>query len=398
MTAMDSMRMAIACGGTGGHLFPGLAVAEHLCARGCRVTLLISSKDVDQQGVQGVVGMEILTLPAVALNRGGEFAFLRGFLRSYRCAQRAFRGDPPAGSLAMGGFTSAPPVLAAWRLGSLGFLHESNSVPGRANRWLSWMVDTAFIGFPSAAGRLHNKQVVVSGTPVRSQFQPREARACRLELGLDPDRPVVLVMGGSQGATAINALVTRALPVLAGESRRWQWFHLAGQDQVERVRGAYAEAKLDAVVHPFFSRMEIALGAASVAVSRAGASSMAELAAQRLPAVLVPYPTAADNHQWHNARAFELAGAARLIDQSAATPERLVSSLQDLGADGTARDAMRAALARWDSPGAAKRIADMIFEGCANRSAPRAGRPVPNTRSIDSTRQEKTTRCPMTVS
>ena len=123
MTAQDSMRMAIACGGTGGHLFPGLAVAEHLRARGCRVTLLISPKDVDQQGVQGVSGMEILTLPAVALNRGGEFAFLRGFIRSYRNARRAFRPDPPAGALAMGGFTSAPPVLAARRLGAVAAGH-----------------------------------------------------------------------------------------------------------------------------------------------------------------------------------------------------------------------------------------------------------------------------------
>ena len=168
MIAPELMRMAIACGGTGGHLFPGLAVAEHLRARGCRVTLLISPKEVDQQGVKADAGMEVLTLPAVGLTRGGELAFVKGFIRSYRSARRFFRFNPPMAALAMGGFTSAPPLLAARHFGALAFLHESNCVPGRANRWLSWIVTRAFVGFPTAAGRLHTGNVTVSGTPVRS--------------------------------------------------------------------------------------------------------------------------------------------------------------------------------------------------------------------------------------
>ena len=112
-------------------------------------------------------------------------------------------------------------------------------------------------------------------------------------------------MGGSQGASGINALVTKCLLELGPQARQWQWFHLAGPGEVEAVRRAYVEAEADAVVHSFFAAMELALGAASVAVSRAGASSLAELAAQRVPAVLVPFPMATDNHQWHNARALE---------------------------------------------------------------------------------------------
>ncbi len=144
--------MAIACGGTGGHLFPGLAVAEQLVRRGCAAMLLISPKEVDQQAVQGVSGMEVVTLPAVGLKRGGEIAFVRGFIQSYRAAARLFKSRPPQAALAMGGFTSAPPILAAKRAGARTFLHESNTIPGRANRWLSRVVHRAFVGFPTAAG------------------------------------------------------------------------------------------------------------------------------------------------------------------------------------------------------------------------------------------------------
>jgi len=392
------MRMAIACGGTGGHLFPGLAVAEELRARGCRVTLLISPKEVDQQGVKGAVGMEILTLPAVALKRGGEVAFLRGFIRSYRSARRHFQLEPPAAALAMGGFTSAPPILAARSLGALSFLHESNSVPGRANRWLSWIADRAFLGFPSAAQRLHTARVTVSGTPVRAQFQPREAATCRTALGLDPRRPVVLVMGGSQGASGINNLVMNTLPGLTREERTWQWFHLAGSADVSTVRSAYAQAGTDAVVHPFFAAMELALGAATVAVGRAGASSLAELAAVGVPTVLIPYPAATDDHQWHNARAFETTDAARALDQKSATPSALASALRDLAVEGEARARMQTALARWRAPAAARDIAEAIIEACGRRARPRADDSIPKTVTKGFVGKHNPPGCPLTTS
>jgi UDP-N-acetylglucosamine--N-acetylmuramyl-(pentapeptide) pyrophosphoryl-undecaprenol N-acetylglucosamine transferase len=354
-------RVAIACGGTGGHLFPGLAVAGQLVRRGCAVTLLISPKEVDQQAVKSVSGMEIVTLPAVGFTRGHRIAFLRGFAQSYCAAKRAFEPHPPRAALAMGGFTSAPPLLAAKRLGARTFLHESNTIPGRANRWLSWLVNGAFIGFPSAAGRLRSRQVTVTGTPVRPQFQPREAGACRAALGLDPARPVVLVMGGSQGASGINEMVMRALPSLARLGPQWQWFHLTGPADAEKVRQAYAALGLQAVVHPFFAGMELAMGAATAAVSRAGASSLAELAALRLPAVLVPYPAAMDNHQFYNARAFEETGAARLLEQKGATPEIFARLILELAGNPAGREQMQAALAKWHAPRAAEEIAEAML-------------------------------------
>jgi UDP-N-acetylglucosamine--N-acetylmuramyl-(pentapeptide) pyrophosphoryl-undecaprenol N-acetylglucosamine transferase len=355
------VNIAIACGGTGGHLFPGLAVAEHLRERGCGVTLLISPKDVDQKGVANVSGMEIVTLPAVGLTKGSVMGFLRGLMRSYVITEKLFRAERPAAVLAMGGFTSAPPVLAGKRLGAQTFLHESNSIPGRANRWLSRAVKRGFVGFPCAAERLPRCPVTLTGTPVRPEFQPRSAAACRVELGFDPARPVLVVMGGSQGANGINELVMRALPEAAEHAPEWQWFHLTGPAQFEQVKAAYAKNGLRAVVHPFFADVALALGAASAAISRAGASSLAELAAMRVPALLIPYPSATDNHQFHNAHAFALAGAARLLEQEKATPEALLRGVTDFMDDTVARERTRQALVQWHSPQAARQIAEAML-------------------------------------
>jgi UDP-N-acetylglucosamine--N-acetylmuramyl-(pentapeptide) pyrophosphoryl-undecaprenol N-acetylglucosamine transferase len=354
--------VAIACGGTGGHLFPGLAVARQLLERSCAVTLLVSPKEVDQQAVQGAAGMDIVTLPAIGLTRGRRLAFLRGFAQSYRAAVKMFKSSPPDAVLAMGGFTSAPPILAGRRSGARTFLHESNSIPGRANRWLSRVVCHCFVGFPSAAPRLHGEHAVVTGTPVRPEFKPRDPGPCRGALGLDPARPVVLVMGGSQGARGINEMVIRALPSLAQAVPAWEWFHLTGNDDVEVVKRAYAELKMTALVYPFFAGMDLALAAATVALSRAGASSLAELAAMRLPAVLVPYPAATDNHQLYNALAFVETGAARLLEQQKATPDALPGLLRELVENAPIRDTMQQALAQWHEPRAAEQIATRILE------------------------------------
>jgi UDP-N-acetylglucosamine--N-acetylmuramyl-(pentapeptide) pyrophosphoryl-undecaprenol N-acetylglucosamine transferase len=353
-------------------LFPGLAVADQLVRRGCQVMLLISPKDVDQQAVQGVSGMEVIALPTVGLKRGSEITFVRGFIRSYRVAAKLFKPHPPQVALAMGGFTSAPPILAAKRGGAWTFLHESNTIPGRANRWLSRVVHRAFVGFPTVAGRLHNRNVTVTGTPVRPCFQPCAAAACRAALGLDPARPVLLVMGGSQGARGINDLLRQSLPSLASRAPEVQFFHLTGPGATEKLTQAYTALKLKAVVHPFFADMHLALGAATAAVCRAGASSLAELAAMRVPAVLIPYPTATDNHQFHNARAFEATGAARLLEQKTATPELLVQLLSDLIEKPAVHEKMQNALSQWHAPHAAEQIAEAMLaavkagvgEGC----------------------------------
>lgn len=353
--------IAIACGGTGGHLFPGLAVAEQLLKRGCTVTLLVSPKEVDQQAVKMARGMKIVTLPAVGLQNRNYLSFAASFVRSYFAARKAFRNCPPAAALAMGGFTSAPPICAAKNVGAKTFLHESNTIPGRANRWLSRFVDRCFVGFPQAAERLRNRNVTVTGTPVRPQFQPRDPASCRAALGLEADVPTILVMGGSQGASGINELMVNSLGLLASGQRKVQFLHLTGPGDAEKVRSSYAKAGLRASLHPFLAEMDLALGAATVAVSRSGASSLAELAAVRVPSVLIPFPAAVDNHQFFNAKAFEETGGARLLEQKAATPETLVRLMLELIEDTGVRDRTQAALVKWHTPRAAEQIAETIL-------------------------------------
>jgi UDP-N-acetylglucosamine--N-acetylmuramyl-(pentapeptide) pyrophosphoryl-undecaprenol N-acetylglucosamine transferase len=365
-TLEPSPSIAIACGGTGGHFYPGLTVGEALRRRGWEVTLLISPKEVDQAGARTAAGMKVETLPASAFSNGRRFAFLTGSLKSYFAARKLFAASPPAAVLAMGGFTSAPPVLAAWRSGARTFIHESNSIPGRANRLLARRVDHAFVGFPEAAAQLRTTSVTVTGTPVRSQFRPMPPGQARMTLGLDPRRPVLLVMGGSQGASGLNERMMDCLPTLISLAPELQFIHLTGTSDMGKVRARYDEFKRRALVQDFSPRMDLVLGAAIAAVSRAGASALAEFAAMRVPALLMPLPTAADNHQFHNARAFERSGAAFLLEQKNASPGTLARMICRLTGSGRPLDDMCAALAKWHKPRAAEEIADFIIKATSN--------------------------------
>ena len=384
--------VAIACGGTGGHLFPGLAIAGELKKRGCDVALLISPKDVDQSAVKSASDMEIFTLPAVALQNRNYFSFARSCWQSWRAAKKIFRARPPQAVLAMGGFTSAPPVFAARKFSAKTFLHESNTIPGRANRLLARFVDEAFAGFPEAVARLKARKVTTTGTPVRPQFSDNAAirrPQAAIALGLDPSLPTVLVMGGSQGASGLNEMVLSALPLLnvgvqasACSSRdtlkrelqqnteklpALQFLHLTGTSDFEKVKAGYAAQKIKAVVKPFLLEMELALGVATASISRSGASSLAEIAAMRLPSLLVPYPTAADNHQFFNASAFEKTGAAKLLEQKNSSPEKLAAILAELVGDEAVRAKMQSALAKWHAPQAAEEIAENILNAIGEK-------------------------------
>jgi UDP-N-acetylglucosamine--N-acetylmuramyl-(pentapeptide) pyrophosphoryl-undecaprenol N-acetylglucosamine transferase len=357
--------VAIACGGTGGHLFPGLAVAGELKKRGCEVALLISPKDVDQQAVKSAQGFEIFTLPAVGLQNRNYFSFAKSFWNSYRASRKIFNQRQPDAVLAMGGFTSAPPILAGNAFSAKTFLHESNTIPGKANRFLARFVGEAFVGFPETAARMKARKISVTGTPVRPQFQPRDAAECRTALGLDPNRPTILVVGGSQGASGLNEMISSALLLFAG--KHWQWLHLTGTNDFEKVKTAYAAHGIKAVVKPFLAEMDLALGAATASVSRSGASSLAEIAAMRLPSLLVPFPAAADNHQFINACAFEKTGAATLLEQKNSTPEKVAAILSELIENSVAREQIQTALAQWHAPKAAEQIAENILSAIAQQ-------------------------------
>ncbi|MGV3772731.1 MAG: undecaprenyldiphospho-muramoylpentapeptide beta-N-acetylglucosaminyltransferase [Verrucomicrobiales bacterium] len=353
--------IAIACGGTGGHLFPGMAVGESLRDRNCDVLLIVSQKEIDQQSLSANSDLECLSVPAIPLLPGQMGAFLKSFWKTFRLLRDYFQKRPAHAVLAMGGFTSAAPALAGRTRGAMTCLHEANSIPGKANRLLAPWVDKVFIGFSSAATRLNNRSVQFTGTPVRPQFAPADVQACRMTMGLAPDRPTLLVMGGSQGASAINTAVLKALPLLTQQLPQLQYLHITGKGTYDSVLAAYKSHSCKAVVKPFITEMEYALGSATIAVSRAGASSLAEMAAMRIPSILIPYPTAADDHQFHNARAFAQPGAARMLAQSQIRPELLTQVVAEMLGDPEKLRRMQDELEKWHFPNAANEIAESIL-------------------------------------
>jgi len=321
------MKVVIACGGTGGHLFPGLAVAEVLRTRRHQVRLLVSEKAVDQTALALLTNSsdpsERIVVNAVpAVGYEGARKLVRFCVRLARatrgCAAVCNEFEPDV-VLGMGGFTSAPAVFGArWfrKRGTATLVHESNAVPGKANRWAGRFADHVAVGLADCARFFGHKPVTVTGTPIRAALRRGKVADARARLGLKTNRLTVLVAGGSQGAHAINEAVAFALPWLKGRTEALQFVHLTGTNDEQFVRESYEKSGFEANVMSFCSQMELAYSAADVVVARSGAATLTEIATFGLPAILIPYSHAAGNHQWHNARVFERANAAWLVEQA----------------------------------------------------------------------------------
>jgi UDP-N-acetylglucosamine--N-acetylmuramyl-(pentapeptide) pyrophosphoryl-undecaprenol N-acetylglucosamine transferase len=295
--------------------------------------------------------------------------FIREFLASYRMASALFSRQSPDAVLTMGGFGSVAPFFAAKRFGAIPFLHEANAVAGRANRFIGRFVKIAFVGFQCAAAVFKHPKVLVIGTPVRGFIKTANPEASKGKLGLLPGLPAFLVMGGSQGATGINEAMMKALPIMAENAPEVQWIHLTGLKDARRVGLVYERLGLRAFVEPFSTRMDVVLDAATGAVSRSGASCLAEFAAMRIPSVLIPYPFATDNHQLRNASVFSENGAAMVLEQNCAKPETLSRLILDIVRNNSTRERMQSALTERQSPNAARHIASTIFETIQSRCA-----------------------------
>ncbi len=325
------MNAIIACGGTGGHLFPGLAVAESLRARGHEVLLFVSEKEVDALALSGrsfrfeklpTIGLPSLYSPAI-------LGFLRRFNESLSLCRSIYRKFQPQAVLGMGGFTSTAPILAGRMRGIATFIHESNAIPGKANKMTARMVRAVLLGFKECAPFFPRVRTEVTGTPIRTELQRLEANEARAKLGLRPDLLTLLVMGGSQGASGINQAMIKSLPALQGLPL--QIIHLSGARDERLVADNYRRENVPAYVAPFHHRMEEAYSAADFAVARSGAASLAELAFYGLPAILIPFPYAADDHQTRNAEIFVSAEAALLLREAELTGDVLARTIRELG-------------------------------------------------------------------
>jgi len=355
-------RLMIACGGTGGHLFPGLAVAEAVRRRGHEVKFFVSGKEVDRRALSGAGesahGIEI---PAVGW-RGFLWAgsFVMHLISAVMKAgeeMKAFRADALLG---MGGFVSGASVGAARRAKIPYFLHESNAIPGRATKLLSRGAKKVFVGFQECARRLPQEQTVVTGTPVRHRLGGISKEEALKKLGLHPKRHLVAVLGGSQGARGLNEAMLRGLAALKGEAATMQILHLAGEAHADQVRQAYQGTGFHAVVMGFCDEMEAVYAAADLVVARSGAGTLAELAACGVPAILVPFPAAVDDHQMANAHAYGDGGAAEVVAEKYLVGTELGQRIARLMGDASRRSNMSKAAQSQSAKQAAEKIAEEI--------------------------------------
>ncbi len=314
----------VMAGGTGGHIFPGLAVAGALRERGWRVHWLgapnsMESRLVPAQGFRletiafgGVRGKGLLTLALLPLR----------LLRAFWQALAVLRRVRPDVVIGLGGYISFPGGLMAVALGKPLVLHEQNSVAGMANRVLAVAADKVFCAFP---GALRKAECV--GNPLRSPFLQQPPPAERFAARSGPLR--LLVVGGSLGAQALNDVVPQALALIPA-AQRPHVLHQSGEKQIERLRANYEKAGVAAEITPFIDDSAQALADADVVVCRAGASTVTEIAAVGAAAIFVPFPSAVDDHQTANAQFLVNAGAGWLIPQQELSPEHLAKTLQHL--------------------------------------------------------------------
>jgi UDP-N-acetylglucosamine--N-acetylmuramyl-(pentapeptide) pyrophosphoryl-undecaprenol N-acetylglucosamine transferase len=312
-------RFLISCGGTGGHLSPGISLAEGLAARGHEARLLISMKKVDARLVEKYPHLRFERMPGTGFSwhptklarfAGSQVAAIRACLGIVR----EIRPDVVVG---FGGFTSAPAAIAARLHGIPVALHEANRVPGLAIRALGRFAGRVYLPLGIRIAGVRTAATRHAGLPVRSEIVRTPAAQAREALGLDPTQKVVVVLGGSQGASALNAWALAKSETLALEGVQMYCVTGLGKAVAEtRVFCSRAGDPVKAVFVPFCDRIAELLSAADLVVSRAGAGTIAELIRCEVPAILVPFPHAASDHQRANAAFFELQGGGIVIEET----------------------------------------------------------------------------------
>lgn len=354
----------ILAGGTGGHIFPGLAVAHALRARGVPVTWLGASGGMEMRLVPPH-GIEIDTIAVAGLRGKGIATLLLAPLRvlnAIRAARRILQRRKPRAVISFGGYAAGPGGIAA-KLGGVPLIvHEQNRAPGMTNRVLAKFSRRVLTGFP---GSFANEEVV--GNPVRAEISNIASPADRLSDRAGALR--LLVLGGSQGARALNHAVPTALAALHGVA--FDVRHQCGEKLRDEAQRAYVEADVTASVEPFIADMAAAYAWADLVICRAGALTLAEVCATGIGSVLVPFPQAVDDHQTKNAQFLVERGAAVLLTQDEQLAERLCDVLSDLAAAPEKRMAMAAAARTLAMPNAAERVADIVLEASALQASMR---------------------------
>ena len=374
--------IALAGGGSGGHLYPALAVADVLAALlpGLRLVFFGTDRPIDAN-ILSAHGGELVRQPVRPLPRRPWQVppFLLAWRASIRACRRMFRERRPMAVLGTGGYASAPPICEAARAHIPTALLNPDAVPGKANRMLGSRVDTVFAQWPATIDQFNGKaQVRVTGCPIRPEFKTARKEEGFEHFGLDRERKVLLVTGASQGARSVNQAVMAAVAELArrGVWDRWQLLHLTGQEDEPTVGAAYRRLGVSARVVGFTKHMASALAAADLAVSRAGASTLAEITAMGCPSILMPYPHHRDQHQVANARVLVKLGAARMV-LDRVEPQRngpvVAEALGRLMSDPTELGQLAGAAQRIGTTNAATTVAQELLNLAGEQTTERRG-------------------------
>ncbi len=357
------MRVIVAGGGTGGHVIPALAIAQELRSRYHADVVFVGTRRGIETRLVPAAGFELRLIEIGALNRVDFATRLKTLLdlpRACSASAKLIREFRPDVMIGVGGYASGPAMLVAALMNIPTIAFEPNLVPGFANRLLAPTIRAAAVHFEQTCHYFRNCHL--TGVPVRREFfnvppRPKDAP------------PTLLVFGGSQGAHAINRAVIDALPKLIAVLPPIHIIHQTGERDYPEAQAAYLSTMVSAEVSPFIDDMPGAFARADLLICRSGASTVAEVTAAGKPAIFIPLPTAADDHQRHNAATLAAAGAAQLLPQSELSPEKLVSEVVSLLGDRAALTRMSQALRGFAHPDAAATIASLAVRvaGIANQ-------------------------------
>jgi UDP-N-acetylglucosamine--N-acetylmuramyl-(pentapeptide) pyrophosphoryl-undecaprenol N-acetylglucosamine transferase len=352
------VKVLIAAGGTGGHIYPGIAIAKEIMDRDAESEVLFVGT---ARGLESKIipdnGFQLSLINSAGLKNVGLVGKIKGLSvlpKSFLEARKIIRQFRPHVVVGAGGYVSGPVLMMAAIMGVPTLVMDSNALPGFTNRQLARFVDKAALTFDEAMP-FFGKKGVVTGNPVRAEFFeiPPKSRGAEFH---------VLIFGGSQGARAINNAMAEALPLLEPHAQKLTITHQTGEADFERIRDAYAASKFTADVRPFISDIFVEFGKADLVICRAGATTCAELSAAGKASIMVPFPLAADDHQRKNAEALQKAGASKLILQKDLTPASLAAEITALMNEPGAITQMEAAAKKLGRPNAAAVTVDIIEE------------------------------------
>jgi len=329
MNSLDTI--IIAAGGTGGHLYPGIALARELRQRGKNIVVIVRRNDAGREILEKE-GISYAEIPVAGMPRKPSlhvFSFAYLLVRSFFAAGSLLARLRPKAVIGMGGYISFPVVVMGWWKGIPTVIHEQNYIPGLANRLLVRMASKVAISFLESRHYFPERKTAVTGNPVRRELFVAPPHDVFRHFNLTPDRFTVLVFGGSQGASIINTTLVRAFPRLAAIKDRAQFLHITGKRDCSEMEKQFAAAGIMARVLPYLHEIGDAYAAADLIICRSGATTVAELKILNKPCILIPFARATANHQEYNAGVLVKDGIAAMIVESDLTPEKLAGAVLD---------------------------------------------------------------------